>query len=32
MTMAILTIDEIKEKIAPIAKKYQIKEVYLFGS
>nr|WP_096815348.1 nucleotidyltransferase domain-containing protein [Lactococcus piscium] len=28
----VLTIDEIKEKVTPIAKKYGIKEVYLFGS
>ncbi|MDR1606256.1 MAG: nucleotidyltransferase domain-containing protein [Streptococcaceae bacterium] len=30
--MAILTIDEIKEKIEPIAKKYKIPKVFLFGS
>ena len=28
----IYTIDEIKEKVAPIAKKYNIEKVYLFGS
>lgn len=28
----ILTIEEITEKVAPIAKKYNLKEVYLFGS
>lgn len=28
----ILTIKEITEKVAPIAKKYHLKEVYLFGS
>jgi predicted nucleotidyltransferase len=31
-TMAILTIDEIKEKVAPIAERYHLKAVYLFGS
>ena len=30
--MTVLTIDEIREKVTPIAKKYDIKEVYLFGS
>ncbi|MDR1606134.1 MAG: nucleotidyltransferase domain-containing protein [Streptococcaceae bacterium] len=30
--MTVLTIEEIKEKIIPVAKKYGIKEVYLFGS
>lgn len=30
--MAVLTIDEIKERVTPIAKKYGIEEVYLFGS
>ncbi|MDR2977531.1 MAG: nucleotidyltransferase family protein [Streptococcaceae bacterium] len=30
--MAILTINEIKEKVAPIAEKYSIREVVLFGS
>lgn len=30
--MKLLTIDEIKEKVTPIAQKYGIKEVYLFGS
>lgn len=28
----ILTIEEITKKVAPIAKKYNLKEVYLFGS
>ena len=28
----IYTIDEIKEKVAPVAKKYNLKAVYLFGS
>lgn len=28
----IYTIDEIKQKVAPIAKKYNIEKVYLFGS
>lgn len=28
----VYTIDEIKEKVAPIAKKYNIDRVYLFGS
>ncbi|MEY8463815.1 nucleotidyltransferase family protein [Streptococcus merionis] len=28
----VYTIDEIKEKIQPIAKKYQLPQVYLFGS
>ena len=28
----ILTIEEIIKKVAPIAKKYNLKEVYLFGS
>ena len=28
----ILTIEEITEKVAPIAKEYNLKEVYLFGS
>ncbi len=26
------TIDEIKEKVSPVAKKYNIEKVYLFGS
>lgn len=30
--MAILTIDEIREKITPIAKKYNLKALFLFGS
>ena len=28
----VYTIDEIKEKVAPIAKKYNIEKVWLFGS
>ena len=28
----VYTIDEIKQKVAPIAKKYNIEKVYLFGS
>lgn len=28
----ILTVEEITRKVAPIAKKYNLKEVYLFGS
>lgn len=32
MTDKIYTFDEIKDIIAPIAKKYLLKEVYLFGS
>lgn len=28
----ILTIEEITKKVAPLAKKYNLKEVYLFGS
>ena len=28
----ILTIEEITKKVAPVAKKYNLKEVYLFGS
>ncbi|GAB2021685.1 nucleotidyltransferase domain-containing protein [Pseudolactococcus yaeyamensis] len=30
--MSILTIEEIKAKVKPIAEKYGLKEVYLFGS
>lgn len=30
--MTVLTFDEIKEKVTPIAKKYDIPHVYLFGS
>ncbi|GFH40839.1 nucleotidyltransferase family protein [Lactococcus insecticola] len=30
--MTVLTIDEIKEKVKPIAQKYNIPKVYLFGS
>lgn len=28
----VYTIDDLKERIAPIAKKYELHEVYLFGS
>ncbi|SJZ64469.1 hypothetical protein SAMN02745116_01039 [Pilibacter termitis] len=28
----VYTIEEIKEKVKPIAKKYHVKEMYLFGS
>lgn len=28
----ILTVDELKNRIAPIAKKYELRAVYLFGS
>lgn len=30
--MVILTINDIQEKVSPIANKYQLSEVYLFGS
>lgn len=30
--MTVLTLDEIRKKVAPIAKKYNLKAVFLFGS